>query len=99
MFEIRFDRGSGTVHLQGRFDAAQAGRADEVFSRLTTSAVVDFRELDYISSGGLGILFSAQKRLMDAGEGLKLVNLNPHIREVFEIAGFDSIFEIGDTEP
>ena len=94
MFEIRLDGGSSTVHMQGRFDAAQVGLAEGVFSKLNSSVVVDFAELDYISSAGLGVLFAAQKTLMDAGEGLKLINLNPHIREVFEIAGFDSIFEI-----
>jgi anti-anti-sigma factor len=97
MFEIELDVDSATVRMRGRFDAAQSVRAQEVFSRLANSAIVDFGDVEYISSAGLGILFAAQKRLMDAGESLELVNLNPHIREVFEIAGFDSIFEIGDT--
>ena len=32
--------------------------------------------------------------LTDKGRALTLANLNPHIREVFRIAGFDNIFEI-----
>jgi anti-anti-sigma factor len=55
---------------------------------------VDFGELKYISSAGLGLLFSAQRRLVDRGCGLKLVNLSPHLREIFVIAEFDRIFEI-----
>jgi anti-anti-sigma regulatory factor len=35
-----------------------------------------------------------QKKLVDSGGGLTLINLSPHIREIFQIAGFDNIFEI-----
>lgn len=88
--EIRGDR----IRLAGKLDFAQAEKAAAVLSCIEDSAVVDFAELTYISSAGLGYLFAAQKRLLEAGKGLKLVNLNRHIREVFAIAGFDTVFEI-----
>jgi anti-sigma B factor antagonist len=93
MFEIRFAE-EGTILLVGRFDAAQKERARELLSAVVTSAVVDCRDLAYISSAGLGVLLGLQKRLMDSGHRLKLVNLNPHIRELFRLAMFDTIFEI-----
>ena len=92
MFEIEVN--GDVVRLSGRLDAAEADKAADVLSEIESSAVVDFEELAYISSAGLGVLFAAQKRLLAAGMGLKLINLNPHIREVFSIAGFDSVFEI-----
>jgi anti-sigma B factor antagonist len=93
MFEIeRIDK--DTVHLHGRFDAAQVARAAEVLEQISESCVVDFAKLSYISSAGLGLLFATQKRLVDGGAALTLINLNPHIREIFSIAGFDHIFEI-----
>jgi len=95
MFEITRDD-SGRVQLQGRFDAAQVTRAKEVFSLVDDSCVVDFAELSYISSAGLGLLFATQKRLTERGQALTLANLNPHIREVFRIAGFDNIFKIDE---
>ena len=94
MFEITTSEDS-TIRLRGRFDASQLETAAAVFDRVDRSCVVDFEELRYISSAGLGLLFATQRRLVDAGEGLRLVNLNPHILEVFRIAGFDRIFEIG----
>lgn len=97
MFEITRDE-AGAIHLRGRFDAAQVNRAKEVFSLVDDSCEVDFTELSYISSAGLGLLFATQKRLADSGGALTLTNLNPHIREVFRIAGFDHIFEIRNTE-
>ena len=40
----------GIIVLTGRLDAAQTDRAREVFSVLNASAIVDFKDLDYISS-------------------------------------------------
>jgi anti-sigma B factor antagonist len=95
MFEINRDA-DGTVHLHGRFDAAQVAAAKEVFALIDDSCTVDFAGLSYISSAGLGLLFATQKRLVDRKMALTLTNLNPHIREVFRIAGFDNIFEIDE---
>ncbi len=84
----------GEVRLSGRFDATQVERARGELNRIVSSCTVNFEELDYISSAGLGLLLGAQKRLLDSGAKLKLVGLNRHIREVFQIAGFDQVFEI-----
>jgi anti-anti-sigma factor len=84
----------GVVALEGRFDASQIEAAKTVLDTISTSCTLDFQHLSYIASAGLGLLFATQKRLVDAGHGLTLANLNPHIREIFHIAGFDNIFEI-----
>lgn len=93
MFDIRINE-DGHVLLSGRFDASQADKARTVLSKITKSCTVDFKDLKYISSAGLGELLGVQKRLMDAGEGLKLVNVSGHIRDVFRFAGFHKIFEM-----
>jgi anti-sigma B factor antagonist len=93
MFEIT-TTDDGTIKLSGRFDASQVKTAESVFGRVDDSCVLDFEDLSYISSAGLGLIFATQRRLFDAGKGFRLVNLNPHIREIFRIAGFDRIFEI-----
>ncbi len=93
MFEIT-TADDGTIRLRGRFDASQVASASSVFDRVSDSCAVDLSELSYISSAGLGLLFATQRRLVDAGRGLRLTHLNPHILEIFKIAGFDRIFEI-----
>ena len=93
MFEIR--RGTnGVVILSGRLDAAQVDRVREEFKDLKTSCNVNFEQLDYISSAGMGVLLGIQKRLSADGHGLILTHMNRHIRELFKIAGFDNIFTI-----
>ena len=93
MFDIKRDE-NGTISLNGRLDASQVDTARAVFNQVAGSCQVDFAELSYISSAGLGLLFGTQKRLVDGGGSLTLINLSPHIREIFQIAGFDNIFEI-----
>ena len=93
MFSVTRDP-SGTIKLSGRLDASSAPEAAKEFAKISGSATLDFSELAYISSAGLGVLFAAQKRLKTAGHGLKLVNLNTHIRDVFALARFDLVFEI-----
>ncbi len=93
MFEVRVEP-NGEIVLMGRFDAAQVEKAKEVFDAIDASCTVNFAQLEYISSAGLGLLLKTQKRLNDHGERLKLIHLNRHIRDVFRYAGFDAIFEI-----
>jgi anti-sigma B factor antagonist len=93
MFDIR----EGTNHnliLSGRFDASQVEKARGIFLALNEGKTVDFAQLDYISSAGLGVLLAAQKRLSQRGQSLRLINVNSHIRDVFRFSGFDQIFEI-----
>ncbi|MDX1557074.1 MAG: STAS domain-containing protein [Xanthomonadales bacterium] len=93
MFEIDFND-SGAVVVQGRLDAAQAPKAQEFLDRVPGDCVVDMADLEYISSAGLGVLLKTHKRLMATSHGLKLVNVNSHINDIFRYSGFDKLFEI-----
>jgi anti-anti-sigma factor len=93
MFEAGIGE-SGEVFFAGRLDAAQASKAESFLGALEAAAVIDFARLEYISSAGLGVLLKTQKRLMSAGGGLTLINVNNHIRDVFRYSGFDQIFRI-----
>ena len=54
---------------------------------------LDFSKLDYISSAGLRVLLAAQKMMGDKG-GMKVVNANEMIKEVFNVTGFSDILTI-----
>lgn len=93
MFEI--DRGAeGEIVLRGRLDAAQCEKALRFFDAVADPHVVDLAGLDYISSAGLGVLLKTQKRAMQAGRGLRLVNVKRHVNDIFRYSGFNKIFEI-----
>lgn len=84
----------GTVKLSGRLDSNQVDETRAVLERVQNSVKVDFSELRYISSAGLGLLLGTQKRLMNGGHKLEIINMSPHIRDIFTIAGFDFIFDL-----
>jgi len=93
MLEIIKD-GSKAIRLKGRLDATQSERAFEEFESLEGECTVHFEELEYISSAGLSVLLHTQQRLSSQGGSVKLRGLNPHVRLVFEYAGFDTIFDM-----
>ena len=82
------------IFFSGRLDASQVEKANKVLDQVNSSKTLNFQELEYISSAGLGILLSHQKRLNALGYTLKLANLNKHIKDVFMFTGFDKIFTI-----
>jgi anti-anti-sigma factor len=93
MFEIKYG-GDGQIVISGRFDASQEKAAQDFLASVKESTVVDLRDLRYISSAGLATLLWTQKRLMESGAGLRLVNVNPHINDIFRFTGFYQVFEI-----
>jgi anti-sigma B factor antagonist len=86
------------VSLGGRFDAQSAGAADESLGSLLADGcpklLVDLSGVEYISSAGLRVLLSTAKKQNAAGGKLVLCGLKPYVQEVFEVAGFTTIFQI-----
>ncbi len=93
MFEIELIR-TGQVALRGRLDAAKAEEAEAFLAGVNGEFVIDLSGLEYISSAGLGVLLKAHKVLAAAGSGLKLVQVDSHIANIFKYSGFDKLFEI-----
>ncbi|MFV8819673.1 STAS domain-containing protein [Haliea sp. E17] len=93
MFDIETND-LGQVAVAGRLDAAQAERAQAFLDEVGGECVIDMKALEYISSAGLGVLLKTHKRLMAGGSGIRLVNVSPHINDIFRYSGFDRLFSI-----
>ncbi len=93
MFDIQYDD-KGIIVCSGRLDAAQCEKGQTFMDEVSASSTLDFSQLEYISSAGLGILLKTQKRLVDSGAALKIINVNNHIYDVFHYSGFHTIFDI-----
>ncbi len=84
--------------LEGRLDTSTAPEFDEELNSSlggVTELVLDFSGLEYISSAGLRILLSAQKKMNKQGK-MVITKANDTIKEVFEITGFIDILTIED---
>lgn len=82
-----------TVFISGRIDTATAPTADAAINESldgVQSLILDFTEVNYLSSAGLRMLLSLQKKMMKK-DGMKLVGVNDDVSDVFEVTGFDEI--------
>ncbi|MCI8780936.1 MAG: STAS domain-containing protein [Lachnospiraceae bacterium] len=85
-----------TMLLTGRLDTTTAPQLEgELKNGLdgVESLVLDFKELEYLSSAGLRILLAAQKTMNKQGK-MVIRNVNEVIQEVFEVTGFADILTI-----
>lgn len=79
-----------TVTLIGRLDTTTAPELEASLAQESGYAQVifDFAALEYISSAGLRLLFSARKKLGGADKVI-VTNVNDVVREIFRVTGFD----------
>ncbi len=85
-----------TLVLQGRLDTTTAPQLESELKEATigtTSLILNFDELEYISSAGLRILLSTQKVMNKQGK-MVICGSNETILEVFEVTGFSDILNL-----
>jgi anti-sigma B factor antagonist len=74
---------------------------DELFELVSTTPAIrlllDFSNVQHLSSAALGMLIKLQKEVSTRDGQLKLSNINPQIYEVFKITRLTKQFEIHDT--
>jgi anti-sigma B factor antagonist len=92
------------LSIDGRMQAPEAAQLQERINQLFAEGrfriVLDLKNLEYVSSPGLRVLIEARKRarewkLTDFDRGdVRIVNLPPRIKEVFDLTGFTSLFQV-----
>jgi anti-sigma B factor antagonist len=94
--------GVSVVHFEGNLDTNTAPEAQDSLDRLGAEGVkkiiVNFQDLDYISSAGLRVLLATAKKMSASGGNLRICGLNETVNEVFEISGFSMILSVFGTE-
>ena len=94
--EIKRNAEETIIEVAGRLDTITAPALDKAINEDidgTKNLVLDLKDLEYISSAGLRVLLSAQKKMQRIGS-MKVKNVGDSIMEVFEITGFADILEI-----
>lgn len=85
-----------TITVEGRLDTVTAPDLEKEINASIADVkelILDFAGLDYISSAGLRVLLSAQKKMAAQGS-MKVVHVNDVVNEVFNITGFCDILTI-----
>jgi len=85
-----------TLAVEGRLETITSPELEAVVKNEldgVTELTFDFAKLDYISSAGLRVLLSAQKK-MSAQGSMKVINSNEIVNEIFSVTGFDDILTL-----
>lgn len=88
--------GKYVVTLEGRLDTAAADQTDKELSVLNEQPgrdiIFDCEDLEYISSSGLRILLNVRKHAAD--NQVTIRNLNDDVLHIFQMTGFNNLFNI-----
>ncbi len=86
------------IKVSGRIDASTSRDLETALNELIdqdrAQIVLDLGSVEYISSVGLRVMLAALKKVRPKKGDVKLVSLQPFVREVFEITGFTKLFSI-----
>jgi anti-sigma B factor antagonist len=94
--EIKKCEGTTLILLAGRLDTTTAPLLDQTIEENAQEGrnlVLDMQGLEYISSAGLRVLLSAQKKMQKLGS-MKVIHVCQEVMEVFEMTGFADILVI-----
>jgi len=89
------------MSLKGRLDAAASSEFETALSDRISKGhnnfLLNFTDLDYISSAGLRSILAASKKLKERSGKIFLTGLHGPVEEVFTLSGFVSIFRVFAT--
>ena len=94
--QIKRNADETIIELTGRLDTTTAPALDKTVNEDVADAknlVLNLKGLEYISSAGLRVLLSAQKKMQKVGS-MKVQNVCEEVMEVFEMTGFADILVI-----
>ena len=101
VIECSKENSATVVTVKGRMDAITSPSFEKTLNELIaggeTRFVVEMAGLDYISSAGLRGILAAAKVLKGKGGLICFANVGGTVKEVFDISGFGTIFQMHDS--
>ena len=83
--------------IEGRLDTQTAPELEEEIKNSiegVTSLILDFTQVNYISSAGLRTVLAAQNWMNSKGGTMVIRGANKNIKNVFKVTGFDSFLNL-----
>jgi len=90
------------IDVKGYLDAHTAPELENVFNKLLNEkkfrVVVNFNELNYISSAGLGVFMAYIETMRQNNGDIKFSNLKDNVYNIFDLLGFPLLYEFYKDE-
>lgn len=103
MLKHNVTNGVLVVYLEGRLDVSVANQVEENLSELIdnggyTQVLLNMKDVDYMSSSGFRACISTLRKLNSKGGTLKISNIKPAVKRIFDVIELTSLFDIYETE-
>lgn len=90
------------LRIKGRLDAISSpGTEKKIFDCINNGyhkILLDFKEVDYLSSAGMRMLLSTTKKLKTLSGKLVVTSVNMNVMDVLKMSGFDHVLDIEQKE-
>ncbi|HSG16741.1 MAG TPA: STAS domain-containing protein [Anaerolineae bacterium] len=90
------------VYFMGKMDTRTSPEAEKYVNGLLdegeTNVLMNFEDLDFISSTGLRVILSTGKKLMASNGKLTMCSPNITVNDVLKMSGFNQMFGVFETE-
>ena len=90
------------MRLSGSLDMYSFPRLEShlhaLFEKGQYNLILDFRDLDYIGSAGLGALIGFAKQAREHGGDVKLLRVPERIGKIIELLGFTKVLQVHAAE-
>lgn len=88
------------IDIQGEVTAAAEDMLMEAYSQAggARTLILNFSQLEYMNSSGIGLLVTLLIRANRQGEQLIAINMSDHYRHIFDLTGLNQAIIIYDTE-
>ena len=93
----KVENGTLFIELEGRLDTVTSQELGELLpneKRRDLDIDFDFTKLQYVSSAGLRLLVLFKKEAQATNNKMVVRNINPVVKEIFSVSGFDKILKI-----
>ncbi len=90
------------LYVKGYLDAHTVPELEDAFNKLIDDkkykVVVNLKDLNYISSAGLGVFMAYIETMRENGGDIKFSNLKKEVFNIFDLLGFPMLYEFYDDE-
>lgn len=98
--DVTRDGSTAILRIQGEITGGSEPPIMEAYAEAgdARSIILDFSQLDYMNSGGIGLLVTLLVRTQRAGQQLLAVGLSDHYKQILELTRLDEAISIHDDE-
>jgi anti-sigma B factor antagonist len=93
---------TAVIYPRGHLDAHNVERFEKEILKLKENnnfnIVVNCKDLNYISSAGMGIIMGYLDEIREKGGDIKLCSVNERVYDIFDLVGFTGIYDFLEDE-